>query len=467
MTRGPAAGLRARTAAAREALPLHAATHLRLVRALRELHLHVQLLALADDLQLEGRAGLVLPYRAGELGVIVDRLALDADDHVARLETGLRRGTALLHRRDERSLLRFQLQLLRHVLPDRCEQDAQVTAVHPPLLLELRQDLLDEGDRNREPDVVRAADDGRVDADRFPLQVEQRSSRVARIDRSVGLEEIRVRGFGVHRPLLGADDPGSHGRFQPERLADGDDLIADLERIAVAQHGSLERLDALAFDADERDVRVGIVADDLRWIFATSVRSRLIRDHLDVVHGPEFPRPRLFDGDDVVVGQHEPVADVETRAQAFDFALLRRGRASEEATEPLHRVLRVLVPRSRLEAGWVMRPRRGSPKQARLEPGVDVDRHGPDPLHQRSERGDGGERLVAGGHRRGGRGFERGICLAPAARQHERGEHDSRDTDAENAKTRRTRTVHGGLLPANLGLLQAGRPSDAKKALLA
>jgi hypothetical protein len=39
---------------------------------------------------------------------------------------------------------------------------------------ELRQDLLDQGDRNREPDVVRAADDGRVDADRFPPQVEQR-----------------------------------------------------------------------------------------------------------------------------------------------------------------------------------------------------------------------------------------------------------------------------------------------------
>src|SRR3984893_153200 len=92
-----AAGLGPWTAAAREALPLHAATHLRLVGALRELHLHVQLLALADDLQLQGRAGLVLPYGAGELGVIVDRLVVDADDHVARFETRLGPGNAPLH----------------------------------------------------------------------------------------------------------------------------------------------------------------------------------------------------------------------------------------------------------------------------------------------------------------------------------------------------------------------------------
>src|ERR1700730_2169400 len=111
-----AAGLGPWTAAAREALPLHAATHLRLVGALRELHLHVQLLLLAADLPGQGRAGWVLPYGGGEVGVIVDRLVVDADDHVARLEARLRRGTALLHRRDQRSLLRLQLQLLRPVL---------------------------------------------------------------------------------------------------------------------------------------------------------------------------------------------------------------------------------------------------------------------------------------------------------------------------------------------------------------
>jgi len=141
-----------------DALAACAATDLGLVGALRELHLHVQHLPLADDLQLQDRTGLVLPYRAGELGVVIDRLVVDADDHIARLQARLRRGTALLHRRDEGPLPRFQLQLLGHVLRDRREQDAQVTAVHPPFLFELRQDLLDQGDRNREPDVVRAAD---------------------------------------------------------------------------------------------------------------------------------------------------------------------------------------------------------------------------------------------------------------------------------------------------------------------
>src|SRR5882672_10281799 len=306
-----AANLRPRTAADRQAAPLHAATHFLLVGALRELHFHVELLPLAHDLQLQGRAGLVLPDRAGELGAIVDGLVVDADDHVARLESRLRRGTVLLHRRDERSPLRFQLQLLRHVLRDRSEQNTQIAAVHPTFLLELRQDLLDQGDRNREPDVVRAPDDGSVDADRFPLQVEQRPAGVARIDRSVRLEEIRVGSIGVHRPLLGADDAGGYRRFQAEGLADGDHLIADLQLIAVAEHGRLERLDVLAFDADESDVGLGIGADDLRRIFATSVRSRLIGGHLDVVHGSESLRPRLLDGDDVVVGQYEPVADVE------------------------------------------------------------------------------------------------------------------------------------------------------------
>src|SRR6476661_4795092 len=81
-------------------------------------------------------------------------------------------------------------------LVDRQRAHAQEAAVHAPGLLELRDDLLGGVDRDREadPEVAAAAAaaglDLRVDADHAARAVDQRASRVAGIDRSVGLQDV-------------------------------------------------------------------------------------------------------------------------------------------------------------------------------------------------------------------------------------------------------------------------------------
>ena len=69
------------------------------------------------------------------------------------------------------------------------------------------------------------------DADHFTGHVEQRTARVARIDRRVGLEQFRrahpaegTVGFAAR-----ADVPDREGVADPERCADHEDLVADLE----------------------------------------------------------------------------------------------------------------------------------------------------------------------------------------------------------------------------------------------
>src|SRR5436305_1245138 len=167
----------------------------------------------------------------------LDRLAVERDDDVARLDAGLLRRAALLHRVDERAARAVEAErggeLARYLLDD----DADAPARHAALVLQLLQDIDRHIGRNGERqahEAAGAAIDLRVDADHLAAQVEKRPARVARVDGDVRLDErheILLR----QRAPLGADDAGRHRVLEVERRADRHHPFPDLELRRVAE----------------------------------------------------------------------------------------------------------------------------------------------------------------------------------------------------------------------------------------
>src|SRR5262249_47471051 len=109
----------------------------------------------------------------------------------------------------------------------------------------------------------------------FAAIVNQRAARVAGIDGSVGLDEIFVVLDAESAALSSADDTGCHSLADAERIADRQNLIADLHlgRVADRDIGKMIRL-----DLKHRDVALRISADDACLEFA-AVAER----HLNIV----------------------------------------------------------------------------------------------------------------------------------------------------------------------------------------
>ena len=101
-------------------------------------------------------------------------------------------------------------------------------------------------DRYREAESDRAAArriDRAVDADDFARRIEQRSARVAWVDRGVGLHHVDVHpatfAHADEIPSGAADHPGGHAWLavaeeESVRIADGDRPFTDQQLIRVA-----------------------------------------------------------------------------------------------------------------------------------------------------------------------------------------------------------------------------------------
>ncbi len=110
------------------------------------------------------------------------------------------------------------------------------------------------------------AGDGRVDGDDLAVEVHQRAAAVAGIDRRVGLEEVldvRLRSLaeGQTVPPRGADDAEGDRPAQSEGTPHGEDEIAGLHAVAVAD-GSGDQIRSL--DRQDGDVGVLVAKDLLR-----------------------------------------------------------------------------------------------------------------------------------------------------------------------------------------------------------
>src|SRR3954447_25615869 len=96
-------------------------------------------------------------------------------------------------------------------------------------------------DRDGEADADVAAAPGRldlrIDPDHAPIGSDERSARVAGVDRGVGLDDVvdREAVGSLDLALKRRDDSGGHGAVEPEWVADGDHRVSDLELGGIAE----------------------------------------------------------------------------------------------------------------------------------------------------------------------------------------------------------------------------------------
>ena len=249
--------------------------------------------------------------------------AVDRDDDVAGLDPRALRRRTLRHPGDQRAA-RFgrapnSLAMSGVTLID---VDAEHAALDLAVLDQLVHDAFDHVDRDGEADADVAAaarQDGGVDAHQFAAQIHQRAAGIAGIDGGVGLDEVLIAvGVDAGAPER-ADDARGHRVLQAEGIADGDDIVSDLELGRIPErHGDQIRLLGL----QDGDVRAFVAADDLGG--KGPVVEQRDGDFAGVLH-------HMMIGDDVAVLR----VDDDAGARALELALARPRirRRVEEAPE--------------------------------------------------------------------------------------------------------------------------------------
>ena len=155
-------------------------------------------------------------------------------------------------------------------MPSSASADAAIPSVariDEALVDQGLEDATDRVDGDGEADAGGLADlavDGGRHADDPAAGVEQRAAGVAGVDGGVGLDDALdlAAVLGVERAVEAADDPGRQCPFQAEGVADGEDLLADPQLVAIAQ-GDREELVGGGVDTDHGHVVVRVGADDL------------------------------------------------------------------------------------------------------------------------------------------------------------------------------------------------------------
>src|SRR5262249_22059864 len=127
---------------------------------------------------------------------VLDVLAVELDHDVAGLDPGWFRRALVVDPRDQRTVRWLDVEALADLVSDLLDLDAEPAAPRLANLAELIDHRGHGLRRHRKADADRAArrrDDRGVHADDFAVEVEQRSTRVATIDRSVGLDVVVIR----------------------------------------------------------------------------------------------------------------------------------------------------------------------------------------------------------------------------------------------------------------------------------
>src|SRR5262249_52994270 len=123
----------------------------------------------------------------------------------------------------------------RHFYRDLLNINPEPTANDFAPSAKLGQFLLDEIDRNREPDpdVEPAARiNRRIDTHHCPVQADQRSPGMARVDGRIGLNKGVI--IAWDKAPFGTDNPGGNRMVEAEGVADRHHPLAHLDLIRIA-----------------------------------------------------------------------------------------------------------------------------------------------------------------------------------------------------------------------------------------
>ena len=187
-------------------------------------------------------------------------LAAHFQDHVTGTQTGAVSGAADRHITDQRPGRTWQAERIGQCLRDFLHRHADAAARHGTLVLQLGLDAHRDINRDRKGQALIAAVaavDAGIDADHFALQIEQRATGIARIDRHIGLQEGNVIGARQH-PALGADDADRDRVAETIGRTDGQRPTADLSLCRIADaHGR----QAAGVDFEQGDIGHRIETD--------------------------------------------------------------------------------------------------------------------------------------------------------------------------------------------------------------
>ncbi len=154
---------------------------------------------------------------------------------------------------------------------------------------QLRKNRFGHVDRNGKTKPLSGGHDGCVDPDHFSIDIQKRPARVARIDRSVGLDEVLI-GLNTHVGApRGGNNADRHGAVQAERVADRNRPLPHVQfvRITKDRHRQVGYV-----YLDNRDVALGVAADNLGIV--DLIVGKLDLDTLGIPHD-------MIIGDDITI----------------------------------------------------------------------------------------------------------------------------------------------------------------------
>ena len=241
-----------------------------------------------------------------ELAGIAEIGPVDRADDVALLHARAPGGAARIDIRDDRAALPRQAERVHHVGRHVLQRDADPAGAH---LAILQQPVHHEfrvvrGDGEAEPDraAIRHGEKRGIDTHDLAFEIDERATGIAVIDGGVGLDVVVI-GAVVDVAVERAHDPRAHRHAEPERIADREHRIADLqiaavgpgERVQLVRHVHLEdgEIDRTAFREQARPGPAAIA--EMHGDLQRAIDHVLVRDDharwVDDEARPEEVRP--------------------------------------------------------------------------------------------------------------------------------------------------------------------------------
>ena len=239
--------------------------------------------AIAEHHDAYNRADVRVADHRHQTARVLDGLTFVGQDHITRLQACLKGGTGG-HIGDQRTLDGVQFkrfgQFRIHVL----DADTQPAATGFAKFLQLIHDAGHNGCRHRKADPDGAAvgrQDRRIHADHFAIHVEQRPTRVAPVNRGVGLDVVVI--GARQRAFSRRNDARADREPLAQRIAHRHHPIAHAHRVAIPK--GHKRQGDIALHLKYRDVGVGVGPDHFGGQFrpGKELDQDLIRALNDVV----------------------------------------------------------------------------------------------------------------------------------------------------------------------------------------
>src|SRR5580704_653191 len=245
-----------------------------------------------------------------------DRFAIHSDDYVAFPQSCFLRRAPLLHRGDDHAALTGEIVEAHDAAKQRhgLGLDADVTAADSALTQQSSGNELRGIDSDGETQSLRAHDGRRVHAHHAPVGAYERTTGIARVERSVGLNYIfdQPPGVGAQRTSQSTDDAGGDRVLKSIRIADGNGQLAYAKSLRVSERSGHEMRSVIVGQTDTNHGQIGrgIVADNVGRE-ALPVGERDINSRRAVYH--------------MAVGQYEAIRrEYKSRTAALTLTRLAR-----------------------------------------------------------------------------------------------------------------------------------------------